>query len=288
MGYKPKPGYTYGQMLPYSRASEIVRRLKLKSQKEWKEWSKSGQRPSNVPGNPDKVYKDKGWVSYPEWMGYQANDSKAKSQQMLGFTAARVIVVKLKLRRVKEWNEWRKSGQRPSNVPSNPEKVYKDKGWVSWPDWMGYQYTHGDASRGKSQMLPYSRASEIVRQLKLKSQKEWTEWSKSGQRPSNVPSSPDKVYKDKGWVSYPEWMGYQANDSKAKSQQMLGFTAARVIVVKLKLRSVKEWYEWSKSGQRPSNVPSSPDKVYKDKGWVSWPDWMGYQYTMGDENNKRK
>ena len=69
---------------------------------------------------------------------------------------------------------------------------------------------------------------------------------------------------------------------------MLPFTAARAIVRRLRLTSQEEWEEWCKSGQRPSNVPADPSQVYKGKGWVSWPDWMGYQYTKGDENKKRK
>ena len=69
---------------------------------------------------------------------------------------------------------------------------------------------------------------------------------------------------------------------------MLSFTSARAIVRRLRLTSAKEWQEWSKSGQRPNNVPSGPHRVYKGKGWVSWPDWMGYQYTKGDEQRKRK
>eukprot|EP00947_MAST-08B_sp_MAST-8B-sp1_P004974 g4974.t1 len=115
----------------------------------------------------------------------------------LAFSEARDFVRRLKLTSAKEWREWSRSGQRPSNVPSNPDKVYKGKGWVSYPDWMGYQYTKGDETRMAA--LPFERARAVVRKLKLTSEKEWREWSKSGQRPSNVPSNPDKVYKGKGW-----------------------------------------------------------------------------------------
>ena len=63
----------------------------------------------------------------------------------------------------------------------------------------------------------------------------------------------------------------------------LPFQKARAIVLKLGLKSVKEWKEWSKSGERPTNIPSHPDRVYRDKGWVSWPHWLGYEC-----NRKRK
>eukprot|EP00947_MAST-08B_sp_MAST-8B-sp1_P006548 g6548.t1 len=270
--------------LAFEDARNIVRRLRLTSKKEWKEWSKSGQRPSNMPSNPDQLYKGKGWVSYPDWMGYKATKIGG---QMLSYALARAIVVKLKLTSLKEWYEWCKSGQRPSNVPSAPNEVYKGKGWVSWPDWMGYKPKAGHI---KGQMLPFQSARDIVRRLRLTSHREWQEWSKSGQRPSNVPGNPAEAYKGKGWVSWPDWMGYQYTngDQHKGTSLMLSYASARAIVVELKLTSLKEWFEWSKSGQRPGNVPSAPHEVYKGKGWVSYPDWMGYQYTKGDKNKKRK
>ncbi len=57
----------------------------------------------------------------------------------------------------------------------------------------------------------------------------------------------------------------------------LTFEAARAFMRTLKLGSVKEWKEYRKSGKRPSNIPSAPGKVYRDAGWVSMPDWLGYK-----------
>ena len=109
-----------------------------------------------------------------------------------------------------------------------------------------------------------------MRGLGLKSQKEWHALSKSGQRPSNIPSDPDRVYRDDGWISYPDWLG------NGKRYDMLPFAVGRAYVRKLKLRCNKEWKAWSKSGQRPSNIPSHPETTYRDDGWISYPDWLGY------------
>ena len=56
------------------------------------------------------------------------------------------------------------------------------------------------------------------------------------------------------------------------ASDMLPFAAARAIVRKLKLKGCKEWKAWSKSGQRPSNIPSHPNRNYRDDGWISMPD----------------
>ena len=58
--------------LPFKRARAIVHKLKLGSQKEWEAWSKSGERPNNIPSTPFTVYRDAGWISMPGWLGYTA------------------------------------------------------------------------------------------------------------------------------------------------------------------------------------------------------------------------
>ena len=69
---------------------------------------------------------------------------------------------------------------------------------------------------------------------------------------------------------------------------MLPFAAARTIVRKLKLKSFKEWDAWRKSGQRPSNIPSNPHLTYRDDGWISMPDWLGYKNLRGGRGADRK
>ena len=157
------------RMLSFAVARAIVRKLKLKINKEWEAWSKSGQRPSNIPSSPYQTYRDDGWISMPDWLGYTRRYEGRGN--MLPFSVARAIVQKLKLKGHEEWREWRKSGQRPS-IPAHPDRTYRDDGWISWPDWLGYE---GQA-RGK--MLSFAVARAIVRKLKLKGQKEWNEWSR--------------------------------------------------------------------------------------------------------------
>jgi hypothetical protein len=90
------------------------------------------------------------------------------------------------------------------------------------------------------------------------------------------------VYRDNGWISMPDWLGKEGGQGA-----MLSFLVARAIVRKLKLKSHKEWLAWSKSGQRPSNIPTNPDKVYRDDGWISMPDWLGYGSAGGTQTTSR-
>ena len=43
--------------------------LSIKSQKDWNYFSKT-TRPNNIPSNPQKIYKDCGWVSLKDWLGH--------------------------------------------------------------------------------------------------------------------------------------------------------------------------------------------------------------------------
>jgi hypothetical protein len=175
----------------FTEGRAYVRGLELKGERGWKAWSKSGQRPSDIPGRPDQVYRDDGWISWPDWLG----DGKERvlAKDMLPFAAGRAYVRKLKLKTQKEWNEWSKSGQRPSNIPSTPDKTYRDDGWISWADWLG---------NGKARVAwkSFAVGRGLVRGLELKSKEGWWVWSKSGQRPSDIPGCPDKTYRDVGWV----------------------------------------------------------------------------------------
>jgi hypothetical protein len=195
-------------MLPFAPARAIVRKHKLKGQKEWKAWSKSGQRPSNIPSKPETVYRDDGWISMPDWLGYKG---QARHKDMLPFAFARSIVRKLNLKSQKEWKAWSKAGKRPSNIPGNPHTTYRDDGWISYPDWLGKE-------GGRGAMLPFAVARAIVWKLKLKGDKEWRAWSSSGQRPSNIPSNPYKTYRDDGWISFPDWLGYGSEGGAVASR----------------------------------------------------------------------
>ena len=55
--------------LSFNDARKITRELGLKSNKDWRTYSKH-KRPLNIPGNPDSYYKDKGWKGWPDFLGY--------------------------------------------------------------------------------------------------------------------------------------------------------------------------------------------------------------------------
>ena len=77
--------------------------------------------------------------------------------------------------------------------------MYKKQGtWKSWGDFLGTGYR---------EYRPFEEAREFVRTLGLKSISEWTKYAKSGKKPEDIPSTPNGVYKDKGWKGLRDWLG---------------------------------------------------------------------------------
>ena len=55
--------------LSFIEAKKIVGNLGLSTNQDWREYSKSGLRPSNLPGAPEKVYAEDGWKGWGYFLG---------------------------------------------------------------------------------------------------------------------------------------------------------------------------------------------------------------------------
>ena len=53
------------------------------------------------------------------------------------------------------------------------------------------------------------------------------------------------------------------------------FQKARAYVQSLGLKNRDEWRAYIKSDKKPKDIPSNPNTVYKDQGWVGYRDWLG-------------
>ena len=113
------------KFLPFNEALPLARSLGLANMREWKVWSKEGMRPPNVPGAPNKVYKNDGWQGWGHWLG----TGNVRTKLFLPFDEALLVARSLRLSGNKEWLAWCKEGVRLPKVPADPSKVYKHDGW---------------------------------------------------------------------------------------------------------------------------------------------------------------
>jgi len=107
----------------------------LQNVKDWRKYRKSRKRPDDIPYEPAESYKNKGWEGYGDWLGTGTIATHLRTFRK--FENARAFVHKLKLRSREKCNDYCKSGQKPVDIPTNPHRTYKNRGWKGMADWLG-------------------------------------------------------------------------------------------------------------------------------------------------------
>jgi hypothetical protein len=158
---------------------------------------------------------------------------------MRNFEQARAFVHTLQLKGENQWRKYCKSGKRPSDIPSNPDKAYKNKGWINWGDWLGT----GRIAPQNKKYRPFKEAREYVHRLGLTSQSESFEYARSGLLPPDMPIAPHltRQYKNE-WKGWGDWLG-----TWSKATREAGWSLEKV---KELLRSLLESgiiYQWSEA-----------------------------------------
>ena len=159
-----------------------ARSLGFTSQKQWKDWSKGGQRPANMPGCPDHFYKPQ-WRGYNYWLGYGPHapgldDAVSEDDGDTG--------------------------------TGTGEEVDADALTIS-PDahvHAGWGADHDPVGDAVGDYLPFETALAYTRSLGLESSTEWRAWRRSTPQASNIPAAPARAYKHAGWVGWGHWLGF--------------------------------------------------------------------------------
>jgi hypothetical protein len=185
--------------------------------------------------------------------------------EWISFDEAKEFVKNLNIKNFKEWVNYCKENK-PTNIPSHPHIIYENE-WISWGDFLG---TNVIAAQLKK-YLPFEEARKFVRSLKLKSKTDWGKYSKTNDKPTNVPSALTRVYKDE-WISWGDFLGN--DNSQKKSIDYLPYDKAVKIVRKLELKTMRDWREYCKKGLKPINIPYHPQIIYK-KVWIDYGEWLG-------------
>ena len=251
----------------FEDARKFIRTLNLKSTSEWNDYKKNKHFPADIPKKPNDVYAKEGWKGIGDWLG--TGKLATSKIEYKSFEEARQIIRKLNLKTIEEWKEFKKDGAFPFDIPKKPHDMYKNHGWVSYYDWLGAKQI---PSRFKKFKL-FADARKFVRQLNLKSAKEWFNYTKQKDFPSDLPKNPKSVYAKDGWISYGDWLG--TGTVSTRNRKYRSFKDAREFVIKLNLKSIKEWDNFKNNKNFPPDMPKKPDLVYAKDGWISYGDWLG-------------
>mgnify|MGYP000114816493 FL=1 len=254
------------EFLSYEEARAFIHTIGLKSSIDWREYSKT-KRPRNIPGNPDRDYVGKGWISWNDFLGSNTISNHQKS--FIEFDKAKELISSYNLRSLNDWNDFCKAGKKPINIPRNPAQYYFKKGWKGWHDFLSVP---SDYKKLNEKYLNFEEAKTYVHTLNLKRHDDWIKFCKDGKKPHNIPANPGSVYKNLGWKNMGDWLG--TGRLGTKNRLYWPFTKSRSYVHKLKLKNEGEWRTYTKSGKLPVDIPNTPHKIYINE-WMGFGDWLG-------------
>ena len=277
---------------PFTEALTFIRSLKLTGTVQWFAWCKSGQRPADIPANPQITYKEHGWQGMRHWLGTESSVGPYRKRFRL-FKDAVEFARSLKLKSDAEWRQWCTSGSRPPDIPSKPDMVYKDVGWGGMGHWLGAWTPHPCSLDFAACAKPARHATRwllcvcVCVCVFAKERKRKRQRQRAGGREGG------------GWRGWLSWAAWAASDSYVSRAASLGstraprplrvgtgsvqsqqkdfrpFEEAVAFARSLKLRGMEDWKNFSKSGKRPQDIPSCPNKTYKETGWKGFGDWLG-------------
>ncbi len=172
------------------------------------------------------------------------------------FIQARAYVRSLNCKDTNAWKQWCKSKSRARDIPTSPNIFYKTTGWINWPDWFGQSAMYPKDFVKQAEQLAAQNGGKLPRGL-------WRDYPRLARCRMNHPG----MFKHIPYHNRPVY---------------LPFTKARQLVRSQKFRTARDFFK-----NRPSNVPSEPQEIYKTQ-WINWPDWLGNGNTAWSNSAKAR
>lgn len=189
----------------FEESRQFAQKLNLKSRDQWFEWHKENK-PKDIPASVSLVYKNRGWISWGDFLGTGREADQYKTQHYLSYKDAKAYLAKFNFKSEEEFLNWCKTDKKPIFIPHKARRYYANRGWISMGDFLSNGNTH------TKEWLPYEDAQKFVQSQNLCSQREYQSWCKSDKRPLNMPTHPAETY-IKEWTCWGDFLGYKPKTS---------------------------------------------------------------------------
>ena len=229
----------------FEEGRKYVHNRQLKNQEDWLRYTKSGNKPDDIPASPEKAYKGK-WKGIGDWLGTGRVANRYKIFRP--FEEARTFARSLGLKSEKYWRSYCRSGEKPEDIPYSPNEVYKEQ-WIGMGDWLGT----GTIPSQEMVYWPFKKAREYVHSLSIDTQIGWTDYTKSVKRPDIIPAGPERTYR-KEWKGISDWLG--TGRIANQDREFRPFAQAREFVRTFGLKSNMEWRASSKARADTQIIPT--------------------------------
>ena len=109
----------------FKNARVFVRSLGLKSVDDWREYTKSGAKPGDIPFAPHYIYAADGWAGWGDWLGTSVIAASLSQYRHRFFRELRAFAYALGLMSGSE-SHAHKSADKPVGVPAGTQNIYAD------------------------------------------------------------------------------------------------------------------------------------------------------------------
>ena len=117
--------------------------------------------------------------------------------------------------------------------------------------------------------LSYFESKNYIKNIGIKTQREYSKWIKGNSISLKIPSGPRKLYK-KEWNGWGDFLG--TNSVALISKEFYSYEECSNFVISKGIKSKREYQKIRKSIS-DSKLPSNPDKTYEE--WSSWESFFG-------------
>jgi hypothetical protein len=224
----------------YQEARKYVKKLNLKSFKEWASIDNLRKKPKDIPRKPENVYKD--FISYTDFLG--TDYVYPTKRHYVDYKQAKKFAQSLNLLSMTQWRALSKEGKLPKNIPGNP--------------WGFYKEFEGNRTFIGKKYLSYDEVEKFAQKLKIKTQKAWTAYIKKNPE-RDIPKAPNLFYKEwKGW-------GHFLNTGNTHKGNYKTLNELINYLKKNKIYRPTDYKNLYIKGKIPKCYPRMINKVYKTK-----------------------
>lgn len=185
----------------FEEAKNYAQKLKIKSKKEWFEFTKTNKFNDEIPKTVRTVFSSE-WKGWGDFFGTGPKRAQTYEQS---YEEVKKYALSLKLKNMREWIAYAKSKYFPYNISKNPHVTYK-KEFEGWGIFLGT----GTIAQKLIKYRSFEDAKKYVKNLKIEGSNNYNEWidfiARSKDFPKDIPRTPQHVYK-KNWKGWDDFLG---------------------------------------------------------------------------------
>ena len=209
---------------PFIESREFARSLNLKTKTEWINFTKKKDFPIDIPKHPHicELYKND-WISYQDWLGTKYNiiNNSEKNKNFYNYEQAKKYMLTQNLSNEKDFRKWRVN--KPDFIPSNPNRTYRNRGWVSFSDFLKNEISIPN----NREFRPYKEVKKFVQSIGIKNSRDWYDYIENNKLPIDIPKTLEYVYENE-WEGWPKFL-----NSKNARQYIINKKTGKKYLLKL-------------------------------------------------------